>query len=256
MGGVWENKQERAMNAMLHTDDVEKRFAKYINDSVEHTTMYGIDYVFKNTPNQKNGIIKIDDLDSVSALYKYHGNGKCALLNFSSYKNPGGMFMNGSGAQEECLCHESTLYSVLKRIPSFYDWNNQHKNKSLYLNRGLYSPNIVFERNSKSLFCDVITCAAPNKYAAQKYAHVSNEENTKYLASRIEFILNMAKEQNVDILILGAYGCGVFGQDASEVASIFKTYLNNEFKNAFNICVFAIPNGRNENYRKFVKVLA
>ena len=36
----------------------------------------------------------------------------------------------------------------------------------------------------------------------------------------------MAKENQVDLLILGAYGCGVFGQNVKEVAEIFKEYLD------------------------------
>ena len=47
----------------------------------------------------------------------YGGNFyKIAVLNFASFKNPGGMFYNGSSAQEESLCHESFLYNVLKKI--------------------------------------------------------------------------------------------------------------------------------------------
>ena len=40
-------------------------------------------------------------------------NGHIVALNFASYKNPGGQFINGSMAQEESLCHASMLYPVL-----------------------------------------------------------------------------------------------------------------------------------------------
>lgn len=183
-----------------------------------------------------------------------YGNPSTAVLNFSSYKNPGGMFLNGSKAQEECLCHESFLYNVLSQfVLEFYDWNNLHKNKALYLNRGLFSPDIWFFRENSHVECSVITCAAPNKSAAQKYQNVSDEENTKILRSRIKFVLDMAKDNNVSTLILGAYGCGVFGQDATEVANIFKEYLTTTHK-YFDTVVFAVPSGRDGNYEKFVKV--
>lgn len=138
-------------------------------------------------------------------------------------------------------------------VLEFYDWNNRHKNKALYLNRGLFSPGVWFFRENSHVECSVITCAAPNKSAAQKYQNVSDEENTKVLRSRIKFVLDMAKDNNVRTLILGAYGCGVFGQDGTEVANIFKEYLTTTYK-CFDTVIFAVPSGRDGNYEKFAKV--
>ena len=59
----------------------------------------------------------------------------------------------------------------------------------------------------------------------------------------------------VKTLILGAYGCGVFKQDATEVASIFKRLLAEEYHN-FDKVVFAIPAKGSWNYHNFVKVFA
>ena len=36
----------------------------------------------------------------------------------------------------------------------------------MYTDRGLYSPDIVFEKDGRFVKCDVITVAAPNKAAA------------------------------------------------------------------------------------------
>ena len=184
-----------------------------------------------------------------------YGNPSSAVLNFSAYKNPGGMFINGSKAQEECLCHESFLYNVLKEFQlEFYDWNSRHKNKALYLNRGLFSKGVWFFRGDSHVECCVITCAAPNKSAAQKYQNVSEKENIEVLQSRIKFVLDMAKVNNVDTLILGAYGCGVFGQSPTEVAEIFRECLNTSHKNCFSKVIFAIPKGRDNNLQAFEKV--
>ena len=144
---------------------------------------------------------------------------------------------------------------MLSQKQDFYEWNKKHKNKALYLDRGLYSPNIRFERgNLFSCSCDVITCAAPNKSAAQKYQNVSDEENTKVLRSRIRFVLDIAKYNDVDTLILGAYGCGVFGQNPKEVAETFRECLNTSHKNCFSKVIFAIPKGRDNNLQAFEKV--
>ena len=61
--------------------------------------------------------------DSVEAIMNY-SQGKTAVLNFASYKEPGGGFMAGSQAQEESFCHESFLYNVLRQFQYYYDWNN------------------------------------------------------------------------------------------------------------------------------------
>lgn len=135
----------------------------------------------------------------------------------------------------------------------FYDWNNKNKNKALYLNRGLYSPGIVFCKDRENAICDVITCAAPNKSAARRYQYVQNEENTEVLKSRIKFVLDIAMENNVGTLILGAFGCGVFGQDAKEVAGIFKEYLGTTHK-CFEKVIFAVPEGKDKNLESFKTV--
>lgn len=256
----WNDKEKCADQAKIHTAKMEKEYGELIRKSIRDTIMYYPVFESKNDVKDVATEMIIDDVDSVSAVLKYSSpGGKMAVLNFSSYKNPGGMFINGSKAQEECLCHESFLYNVLSQIKDFYDWNNKHKNKALYLNRGLYSASILFIREEKHLqsetmrFCDVITCAAPNKSAAQKYQNVSDEENTKILKSRIKFVLDIAKDNDVNTLILGAYGCGVFGQNALEVASIFKEYLNTTHK-CFRKVVFAVPNGRDKNLEAFRKV--
>ena len=176
------------------------------------------------------------------------------MLNFASYKNPGGMFINGSKAQEECLCHASYLYNVLSQFTDkFYKWNNENKNRALYFNRALYSPGILFFDGVEDFYCDVITCAAPNKSAAQQYGKVSVQENTDVLKSRIKFVLDIAADNQVDTLILGAFGCGVFGQDAEEVAGIFKEYLSNSY-GCFNKVVFAVPDDYTNNLSAFRKV--
>lgn len=253
VSSYWINKNERAENAKKHNDMMENMFESHIKISAKRTITYDIyfagnDKTYDTIPN-----IIIDDLDSVGAVIKYQCD-KIAVLNFASYKNPGGRFLDGSSAQEESLCHESFLYNVLVKFNNgFYAWNNLNKNKALYLNRGLYTPDICFIRNGQMTLADVITCAAPNKTAAKKYMKVSDDENYKFLKSRIKFVLDIAKDNEVKTLILGAFGCGVFGQDATEVAEIFKEYLESGMY-GFETVVFAIPNGNVGNLQKFKTV--
>ena len=138
----WTDKYKRAEQARKHTKDIAEKYSRRIGTSIFATKIYDVDYFenieFEEDIDKVNTEIIVEDIDSVGAVMKY-GNPSSAVLNFSSYKKPGGMFINGSKAQEECLCHESFLYNVLKEFKSdFYDWNNRHKNKALYLNRGLF----------------------------------------------------------------------------------------------------------------------
>lgn len=249
----WLEKQKRAKRAQIHTASMQRKYPDQIQNSISKTVIYTEEMVnaFPVKKKEKTRIETIDT-DTVSAVLDNVGNGKICVLNFASFKNPGGMFMAGSRAQEECLCHESFLYNVLSEFEkSYYEKNKKVLNRSLYINRSLYSPNILFHRKDRAdVFADVITCAAPNKSAAQKYCNVSDFENKMVLRSRIDFVLHQAAINNARVLILGAYGCGVFGQNPQEVFEIFKTLLNTKYFGCFLKVVFAVPDSNtNTNYK-------
>ena len=61
------------------------------------------------------------------------------------------------------------------------------------------------------------------------------------MALRIRAVLAIAVEEEVDVLILGAFGCGAFHNDAHAVASIFaKLLMSSQFAGAFSDVIFAI----------------
>ncbi len=250
----WINKEQRASDAKKHTETMQLKYKEQIEKAVIDTKIYDTDFKFDTNANKHKMEINVINSDTVHAGNLYCKDGRTSMLNFASYKNPGGMFINGSKAQEECLCHASYLYNVLSQFTDkFYKWNNENKNRALYFNRALYSPGILFFDGVEDFYCDVITCAAPNKSAAQQYGKVSVQENTDVLKSRIKFVLDIAADNQVDTLILGAFGCGVFGQDAEEVAGIFKEYLSNSY-GCFNKVVFAVPDDYTNNLSAFRKV--
>lgn len=195
----------------------------------------------------KDTDIVLVPMDSVSAIHKYK-EGKTAVLNFASYKNPGGGFIRGMMAQEESLCHHSYLYNVLKAFSSYYAWNGNNLNSGFYTNRALYTPSVLFDETTR---CDVITCAAPNASRMIRYKTGEEEKNKVELIKRILFVLNIAAAEKVDTLILGAYGCGVFKQNPEDVARLFKYYLENNFAGCFNKVIFAIPDESGVNYQVF-----
>ena len=99
---------------------------------------------------------------------------------------------------------------------------------------------------------DVITCAAPNIGAASKYCRVMSDENQNVLISRCKLVLDIAQQNMVDVLVLGAFGCGVFRQNSYTVANTFK-YLLDSNAYRFKRVVFAIPNNGHsiDNFNAF-----
>lgn len=72
-----------------------------------------------------------------------------AVLNFASYKKPGGLYFQGVESQEESLCLESTLLPVIEAFkPTYYAWNNKHLNRGMYLDRAF----ILFEREKQKIY--------------------------------------------------------------------------------------------------------
>lgn len=271
MSIYFNRKEELKAKATKHYKMMEAGMKEETSECVKNTRVYGGDgiAVSSATKKESDGVdaldkcgmqtnVVVDNLDTVRSMLA-HRDGRTAVLNFASYKNPGGKFMEGSSAQEECLCHTSNLYNVLKRFPKYYEWNKKHNNKALYTNRAMYSEDVTFLDESVCVYgadpihvkADVITCAAPNYSAAGRYAGVELDENNAELFRRIKFVLDIAEENNVDTLILGAFGCGVFGQDAVAVAKYFKKCLSTYDYHFKNVYFSVLNRGKSENYEKF-----
>lgn len=235
--------------AKTHTNLMAQTKADLIGKSVAKSKIYN----FCNKPKYSTpAVFKLMNTDSVSALFNLPDDKHIGMLNFASFKEPGGKFLDGSSAQEECLCHASFLYNVLKEFQkSYYDVNKKTLNKALYINKALYTPDIEFSLGSEIRFADVINCAAPNWTTASKYYHVSPQENHSALASRIEFVKNIACDNGLDVIILGAYGCGVFGQDPETIARL----IYHSFKLSGLTVILAVP-GNDTNYQAFKNFFA
>lgn len=238
-------------------------YGKEIKTCVEKTKAYrtkveGIDE--RAGQGQFSRVQRLEDCGTSDAIMSCtKKQGKVAALNFASFKNPGGGFMNGSKAQEEMLCHDSFLYNVLEKETDFYEENRRDVNKGMYYNAALYSPDVTFvEADAREIkrekACDIITCAAPNWSAASKN-RVSSSECNKALRERIEFILDVAQANHVDTLILGAFGCGVFKNDPRIVVEEFEKTLNKE-KYTIREVIYAVPNKKSDNYKAFEAYLS
>lgn len=266
MNNYFKNKEQNIAHAKMVYESNKLKYQNQIAYCINNTIMYNEEScpTFKLNTNPNTKICVIRQTTSGMILDNYalsvslnNTNNKVAALNFASYKHPGGMFMQGSGAQEESLCHISILYNVLECFnDSYYKNNKKALNKGLYLNRALYTPNVLFDFGEAKCFCDIITCAAPNISSLIRYGGPLSQnqlsEIYSVLKSRINYVLKIAASNNVDTLILGAFGCGVFRNNPYDVAGIFKEEINTNFKNVFNTVIFAIPDLKTYNTFKEV----
>lgn len=216
---------------------------------------------FEKSQNKCKFTILVDGSDKVMFNRRYKTDDtrylqkKICVLNFASSKNPGGGFITGAMAQEEALCHSSNLYDILsKNHISFYEYNREHLNKSLYSDGIIFTKNVLFFNDKDLQLVDVITCPAPNAGVARRNG-VSEEEIECTMSRRIEQILKVVIANNVRTLALGAFGCGVFGNDPYKVANIMATVLvTRGLAEYFDEIIFPMNGTMGDNVKAFNKV--
>lgn len=200
---------------------------------------------------------------SFEAAKAYKGK-KTAVLNFANNHSIGGApFV--AGAQEESLCRCSTLLPCLEAMkePFYQKHIRQYEAKEIG-NIGnddlIYTPDVVVfktdERTdpiypkmmekSEWYKVDVITSAAPEmqrlNYTPKNYEEI--------ITSRVKKILDVAAKEKVEVLILGAWGCGAFKNDSKVVSNAFFTLLKNY---NFDVVEFALATRGDVSHSPFNK---
>ena len=179
-------------------------------------------------------------------------SGKLGVLNFASAKHPGGGFMTGAMAQEEALCHASTLYRQLEHSEMYVD--NAINLGELY-NDAMNVSETYFIRDGngnmvKPIPAIVVTSAAVNVNRVRQSSVLDIRAAMKH---RMEYILQMFIGYDCDTIILGAFGCGVFGNDPKFVAETWRELLD-KYGGYFDKVVFAILDRNGKNMRTFKEI--
>jgi len=210
----------------------------------------------KEPPTAKASIYNESTVDTIFTLQKAMMDGsQIGVLNFASAYNPGGGFINGSTAQEEALAYASDLY-FQQEGNLFYEINKKEKSKC-YTDTAIYS-RVTFFRDSNFTFVrtpyvvSVVTCPAVNMSALQnKGADLEQAEKVMY--ERMRKVLCLFAEKGCSTIILGAWGCGVFGNDSKNIADNWYTLLQDEgCKKYFKQIIFSIlDTGRGNTYAIF-----
>lgn len=256
-----EQREERAAAARAHTEEMAAQFKNEIATTLSELRQY--DGMPDAKPAHEPTIprVTIVDQDSVTAVLE-RGRGRAsmcdlAVLDFASFTRPGGGYDRGTMAQEESLCAESFLYNCLSARKNWYAENRRHNiNCELYRERALVLPKVRFERDRYHSYADVIVAAAPNARRARANYKVADKDLEAAMRRRIRMVMRIADDLGHNKLILGAFGCGVFGWNASTVAHMFLEELASGAHVAQEI-VFAIPQGRyDDNLARFQHAFA
>ncbi|KYH06566.1 TIGR02452 family protein [Chryseobacterium cucumeris] len=202
---------------------------------------------------------KCSSLKAILQLSEEENQEKIMCLNFASAKNPGGGFINGAEAQEESLARTSGLYESLLQAFDYYTIHRAMES-CFYTDTMIYSPKVpVFRKDKgellpKPVLCNFITSPAVNTGVVKRQEPERAHEILDAMDLRMDKMLSLALQQGNEVLILGAWGCGVFKNDPKEIAGLFGKYLQGKYKNKFKRVVFAVLTKKEEMLKPFEEI--
>ncbi|MCK9476572.1 MAG: TIGR02452 family protein [Candidatus Muirbacterium halophilum] len=122
------------------------------------------------------------------------------------------------------------------------------------MDEAVYTKDALFIKDKyyqpmEPVMLDVVTVSAVNLNGLRRPANY-----TEIMRDKILLMMSLAKRNNCDNIILGAWGCGVYKNDPEEVANLFKEWAIVDFDNI----VYAVINDHNSvdnNYKIFKTIL-
>ncbi len=181
------------------------------------------------------------------------------VLNMANPVNPGGGVRRGAKAQEEDLCRTSSLLLSLegKQAKEYYKYN-----KSLHTHMGsdalMITPQVEIIRDENGELLDdtvivsVVTCAAPMAIYGKE--GLTNDEYEDMIYERMTGLMKCTSYHGYRKIVLGAWGCGAFGNDAAFIADLFDqvlkemTYNRRTLKDLFSRVDFAVLDRTRDQY--------
>lgn len=262
--------KESLINCFNDTIEISKSIlSTETKKAIKSNKVYKENFIAKNRTIQNENHLDIFDFiivesnTSFNAAKEYLQYGKTAVLNFANPHYPGGGAQNGARAQEECLCRSSNLYLCISNQNVFDDYYLYNRNigNKFFSDRLIYTKDVTVFKDDSTIpkmlpedewfNVDVITCAA---------AYIANRRYTNKAAlkqlfkGRIKNIFESAIDNDVDVIILGAFGCGAFKNPPELVAKAFHEVIDeNDYSKHFKKIVFAIKNNNatSNNYGVF-----
>lgn len=176
------------------------------------------------------------------------------LMNFANRHHAGGGYLRGAAAQEEDLCRcFPQLYRSLYNTDCYsFGLSDVIVTEPTWCVRE--SSNYKFLPKEKRQTFHFVSAAAPNvRYGRDKFdSHVEELAfKNVLLAPLVKF--NLTKPEDTAI-VLGAWGCGAFGNEPEQMAKLMKKVLK-VYGGNYGRVIFAVPSFKDRvNYDTFKKV--
>ena len=175
--------------------------------------------------------VRLEVTDTLSAAYHLsRKKGNVAILNMASPLRPGGGVLNGATSQEESLCVTTTLLPSLKeewyRLPDV---------------GGIFSPDVCVFRlpgngdeaerelgKMQRFHVGVVSAAMlrfPDIVEGNEGMLYANERDREMVGRKMRAVLRILKSKGVERVVLGAWGCGAYGNPVTEVAKAWKRVI-------------------------------
>ena len=192
--------------------------------------------VLPNSPEDNKCVYSCENMDSYALARKRYkewnyipekeSTDKILVLNLANPVSPGGGVRRGARAQEEDLCRSSSLLLSLEgeKAKEYYRYNRQ-LDSYLGSDAMVFSPNVEIIRDEKGELLDetvivsVLTCAAPMILYGKE--GMDDDAYLSLVLNRIHGMLKCSIFSGYRNIILGAWGCGAFGNDAHGIAELF-----------------------------------
>lgn len=181
-------------------------------------------------------VLNGDSLDTALALSGSASSSslseKVLVLNMANAQHGGGGWLKGALAQEEAMCYRSSLSFTLKRryypIPDF---------------GGIYSPSVLVIRESLASGHNLLDLSNPASLPVVSVVSVAAVRNPEVIGGqgeegrykyakvrlvmkeKMRVVLRIAAGMGHRSLVLGALGCGAFGNPRGEVVLCWKEVL-------------------------------
>ncbi|KAM0709048.1 hypothetical protein Q7P35_003084 [Cladosporium inversicolor] len=154
-------------------------------------------------------------------------NARVGILNMASMLAPGGGFLNGASSQEEALCMRTTLLPSLS--DSFY---------RLPEVGGVYTPDVLVFRDAEvedlekrdRWFVDCVSAGmlrfpSISVDEATGRGSYSSSKDRELVIEKMRAVMRIFQSKSVKKVVLGAWGCGAYGNPVGEVAAAWKKVL-------------------------------
>lgn len=260
-------KNIRIFNDTLKQCRENNKLAETVQKSINNTVLYKADDYpeIKRKPDSpcRIEVTKERTIESAKNLHSIYPDAKIGILNFASAVNAGGGVVLGASAQEESICRCTTLYPCLATKELQKGYYNPHRIglNFCYTDNCIYTPDIVVMKSdalypqsipeSEWFSIDVLTCAAPNL----SIAWIPQNKLYEIHKKRGSHILSIAAANGIDVLVLGAFGCGAFRNNPETVSRAYIDILP-DFMGYFSEIRFAVYSSseHSRNYQAFSKI--